>query len=184
MSQKIENAKDAFPSELRMDLVSNDWVIIATGRAKRPESFAEESARNKEVVAKKDCPFCQEENIAERTAQFDNHDDWSVISIPNKYPALAEGTGKMEQSKHGPNRVMEGLGYHEVVIYRDHDRFLSQFDNMEMKAVIDMYQARYLDLISKEHIRYVSIFHNHGQEAGASVAHPHSQIFSYSGVGS
>ena len=31
--------KKKFPSELRLDLISKDWVVIATGRAKRPETF-------------------------------------------------------------------------------------------------------------------------------------------------
>jgi len=36
-----------FPSELRFDLVSKDWVVIATGRARRPETFQRET---REVV--------------------------------------------------------------------------------------------------------------------------------------
>ncbi|MCG2809008.1 MAG: DUF4921 family protein, partial [Candidatus Portnoybacteria bacterium] len=36
--------------------------------------------------------------------------------------------------------------------------------------------ARYLDLMNKKFIKYISIFHNHGREAGASVSHPHSQL--------
>lgn len=30
--------------------------------------------------------------------------------------------------------------------------------------------------MSKKSVSYIQIFHNHGQEAGASLAHPHSQI--------
>ena len=37
MINKSKKAK--FPSELRFDLVSGDWVVIATGRARRPETF-------------------------------------------------------------------------------------------------------------------------------------------------
>lgn len=52
MTKKIK-----FPSELRFDLVSKDWVIIATGRGKRPEIFKEE--KRKEIkIPKKICPFC------------------------------------------------------------------------------------------------------------------------------
>ncbi len=164
-----------FPSELRMDLVSNDWVVIATGRARRPESFAKNHP-NKEIVSPKDCPFCQEENIKEIIARRDQDDgSWFVISIPNKFPAFSQGDDLGER-KEGPNRIMNGLGYHEVIITVDHQRQMAQFSQREMEMVIDLYQARYLDLMNKKFIKYISIFHNHGQEAGASVAHPHSQL--------
>ena len=42
-------------SELRFDIVSEDWIVIATGRAKRPESFQKE--RRKENWEKGECPF-------------------------------------------------------------------------------------------------------------------------------
>ncbi len=172
MSGKTEHK---FPSELRMDLVSNDWVIIATGRGRRPESFAE-SKRKKSVQSKKDCPFCQKKNIQEKLARRDKKDgNWFVISIPNKYPALS-GEKELKERKLGPNRIMQGVGYHEVIITADHDRQAAQFNQQEMEMLVDMYQSRYIDLINKPYIKYVSIFHNHGQEAGASVAHPHSQV--------
>ena len=40
-----KNKKVKFPSELRFDLVSRDWVVIATGRAKRPEAFRKEKRK-------------------------------------------------------------------------------------------------------------------------------------------
>lgn len=167
--------KKKFPSELRMDLVSNDWVVIATGRARRPETFAK-NQRGKEAVSPKDCPFCQEENIKDKITRRDKEDgSWFVISIPNKFPAFSKGDDLGER-KEGPNRIVNGLGYHEVIVTADHERPMAQFNNEEARMVIDLYQARYLDLMNKKFIKYISIFHNHGKEAGASVAHPHSQL--------
>jgi UDPglucose--hexose-1-phosphate uridylyltransferase len=71
---------------------------------------------------------------------------------------------------------MDGVGFHEVIIFLDHEKQLAQFSTEEMKDVINVYQMRYLDLIRKKFVKYVSIFHNHGKEAGASVVHPHSQL--------
>jgi UDPglucose--hexose-1-phosphate uridylyltransferase len=71
---------------------------------------------------------------------------------------------------------MDGFGYHEVIILRDHDKPVAEYTTEETKLLVEMYQNRYLDLIYKDNIKYVSIFHNHGEEAGASIAHPHSQI--------
>ena len=45
MPEKIK-----FPSELRFDLISGDWVIIATGRAKRPEVLRKKSEAKKESL--------------------------------------------------------------------------------------------------------------------------------------
>lgn len=163
-------------SELRMDLVSSDWVVIATGRARRPSSFAK---KHKEVKANsiKDCPFCQSE-LLERDilARRDNpNGDWLVISVPNKYPAFTPAE-KLNQRKVGPNRVMDGVGFHEVIITHDHDRPMAKFTNEEIRKVIEVYQERYLNLMNKKLTKYISIFHNHGQEAGATVSHPHSQL--------
>ena len=167
--------KKKIPTELRMDLVSNDWVVIATGRARRPESFIKHK-RIQETVSPKDCPFCQKE-ILEKAVAVHNKPDgsWFVISIPNDFPAFAKGFS-LNERKDGPNRIMDGVGYHEVIITADHKKQMAQFTPQEIKMVIDVYQERYLDLINKKFIKYVSIFHNHGREAGASVAHPHSQL--------
>jgi UDPglucose--hexose-1-phosphate uridylyltransferase len=53
---------------------------------------------------------------------------------------------------------------------------LAHFKVEKIKQVIDAYQERYLALMNEKLINYVSIFHNHGKEAGASIFHPHSQI--------
>jgi UDPglucose--hexose-1-phosphate uridylyltransferase len=71
---------------------------------------------------------------------------------------------------------MNAVGFHEVVITRDHKRSLGQMEISQIKEVINAYQERYLDLMKKPHVNYISIFHNHGFEAGASIFHPHSQI--------
>jgi len=167
--------KKRFPSELRMDLVSNDWVIIATGRSRRPESFAKNN-KKKLVSPKKECPFCNEENIKDKIARRDRKDgSWFVISIPNKYPALSPSE-ELKERKNGPNRVMDGVGFHEVIITADHEKQMALFNQREMEMVVDMYQSRYIDLINRRFVKYISIFHNHGKEAGASVSHPHSQL--------
>lgn len=162
-------------SELRFDLVSKDWVLIATGRAKRPEEFAKHE-RIKIEMAAKDCPFCnlatQEKPVLEYK---DEAGEWQVAVIPNKYPAFAQ-TGDLNERAEGPYSIMDGVGFHEVVVTRDHNKSLAELDVPQIHKVIDAYQERYLELMNEKQINYISIFHNHGHEAGASIAHPHSQI--------
>ncbi len=162
-------------SELRFDLVSKDWVVIATGRARRPETFKND-ARPREDVTEKDCPFCHLETQGKVIYFNPNHnEDWQVVVIPNKYPAFSRGDNLHERAV-GPYQVMDGIGFHEVVITRDHRQHLAHFKVEKIKQVIDAYQERYLALMNEKLINYVSIFHNHGKEAGASIFHPHSQI--------
>ncbi len=156
-------------SELRLDLVSNDWVVVATGRAHRLETFARHQ-RIKEEAPIKDCPFCKEDILKKAILRRGN-----IISILNDFPAFSYGDNLNERMD-GPNKIMDGVGFQEVIITLDHKKQLAQFSREEMMDVINVYQARYLDLMKKNFIKYVSIFHNHGREAGATVAHPHSQI--------
>jgi UDPglucose--hexose-1-phosphate uridylyltransferase len=162
-------------SELRYDLVSKDWVLIATGRARRPETVA---AQKREVheIPQKDCFFCNLSSQEKPTLQYkDKNGEWEVTVVPNKYPAFSPSHSLHERAE-GPYSIKDGVGYHEVVITRDHHKTLAELPVEQVKLVIDAYQERYLEFANEEFINYVSIFHNHGREAGASVAHPHSQI--------
>lgn len=175
-----------FPSELRFDLVSQDWVVIATGRAKRPETFKKKT--REEEAPQETCPFCRIETQEIPTLIFSNGrkvafksgdkitKDWTAVAIPNKYPALIPGT-KLEKKKEGKfYQKMNAIGHHEVVVTKDHKKSLGQFKTEQVKEVIDIYHQRYLDLSKKPFVGYISIFHNHGAGSGASIFHPHSQI--------
>jgi len=176
-----------FPSELRYDIVSKDWVVIATGRAKRPETFKKER-RIAEKVPKKKCPFCQIRGQEAPTLVFYNGKKisllpgdkvpkkWTTIVVPNKYPAFLPSAELDKRTEGGVYQIMNAAGFHEVVITCDHKIQMAQFSTKEVKEVIDVYQSRYLELMKEKFVNHISIFHNHGIEAGASIAHPHSQI--------
>ncbi len=166
-----------FPSELRLDPVSKDWILIATGRAKRPETFAKEK-RKKVIPPKETCTFCNLEKGKAILEYKKENGEWFVKVIPNKFPAFLMNTG-LNKRKTGPYQVMDGVGFAEVVITRDHTRSMAQFSTAEIRQIMDAYQERYLDLMNEKFVDYVSIFHNHGYEAGASIHHPHSQIITH-----
>jgi UDPglucose--hexose-1-phosphate uridylyltransferase len=177
-----------FPSELRFDLVSRDWVVIATGRAKKPALFKKEG-RLESKVSKKDCPFCRIETqkrpiFAYRNGERINNfqegqvlpKDWTTILIPNKYPAFLPHPDLHESFEDKLYQRMNAVGYHELVVTGDHDKSLALLPVERVKEVLDTYQERWLQLMKKDFVSYISIFHNHGIEAGASQPHPHSQI--------
>lgn len=164
-------------SELRRDLVSGDWVVIATGRAKRPHDFLS-TRRVREFQPIGSCPF--EELHPEAVFSGATHGEvigknWSVQVIPNKYPAFDKGACAVFTA-HGPYQWTDGTGFHEVVITRSHTRSLAELTNGEVEAVIAAYQTRYRVFQRDECVQYVSIFHNHGPLAGATITHPHSQM--------
>lgn len=105
----------------------------------------------------------------------DKNGEWLMRSIPNKFPALMPKEN-LNQRQVGPFKTMDGVGFHEVVFPKKHQGDLAQFSKQEILRLLNAYQRRYLSLMKKKHIRYISIFHNHGEEAGASIDHPHSQI--------
>ncbi len=164
-------------SELRQDLVSGDWVVIATGRSKRPNDFIV-SKRPAFAQPKDTCPF-------EKLFSGATGSDWWVQTIPNKYPAfnpLRRSFSEASKSicavftKKGPYTTTNGAGSHEVVITADHTRSFAAMTDREAELVVQMYRDRFHMLQDDPCVRYISLFHNHGKLAGASISHPHSQI--------
>ncbi|MBM3712313.1 MAG: DUF4931 domain-containing protein [Actinobacteria bacterium] len=171
--------------EYRKDIILDEWVIIATERAKRPENFKEEKVR---VPASKIevCPF-DEGNESMTPPEIlrvdsggnivDKNSDWQIRVVPNKFPALIPYTSPTS-SKYGVYMVMDGFGLHEVVIHSpEHITNISQLNEFELKLLIDVYVRRIKDIKNDKRIESVIIMLNQGREAGASLEHSHSQIF-------
>jgi UDPglucose--hexose-1-phosphate uridylyltransferase len=69
------------------------------------------------------------------------------------------------------------MGHHEVLIEsRNHGEHPADCRASQLTLVIDAYVDRLRELAAKPYVKYVSIFRNHGLEAGASLSHAHSQI--------
>jgi len=166
------------PSELRQDIVTGDWVVIATGRAKRPEDFiVKKDAVLSDSPA--DDPFADPEASGQKedVLIYKRSDgEWTLRVFPNLYPAVARGKVP-KPHEDGPYFAMSGTGYHELVVPRDRDKHFALMDVEMIAEVMDAYQDRYIGIMNRKSIRYVSIIHNHGKSAGASIYHPHSQIF-------
>jgi UDPglucose--hexose-1-phosphate uridylyltransferase len=147
-------------SELRQDLITGDWVVVATGRGQHPDPFnnPETSGQDPDVLIYRH-----------------GSGDWSLRVFPNKYPALSRGK-KQKNLSVGPYTAQSGVGYHEVVVTRDSQKTIPHLETWRVAELFDAYQERYLALMSKKSVSYIQIFHNHGKSAGASLMHPHSQI--------
>ncbi len=183
----MNKKKEKFPSELRYDVASKDWVVIATARAKRPNMFKKEKEERKRTPKDK-CPFCKIKTQEKPTLVFaegkrvktdkaeDIPDNWTTVSFFNKYPAFITD-GEIEEKKVGPlYKKVKASGFHEVVATRDHDQPMGMLPLKRVEELIEVYWTRYKDLMDEKFVRYIAIFQNHGPKAGASVYHPHSQI--------
>lgn len=166
--------------ELRKDPIMGRWVIISTERGKRPSSFEPVSKR----VAAHMCPFCpgQEFNtppeiIAYRPQDTEpNQPGWQLRVIPNKYPALIV-EGQLNREPKGLYDKMNGIGAHEVIIETaDHAVDIVDMTDKQVRDILWIYRERMLDLERDSRLKYVLIFKNHGEAAGASLEHSHSQL--------
>jgi len=180
----IKNNTD-FPSELRMDVVNSDWVVIAKGRAKKPGDFKKEKKIRWQVL-EKDCPFCdiktqnppvlimahgKEQELSKKIQE-----NWTTVVFPNKYPAFIKSDTLNDKFVGPLYKVMNAVGFHEVVATKEHKKQIADFSVERVKELFDVYQKRYLFMAEQRFVNYVSIFHNFGAGAGASIEHTHSQI--------
>lgn len=164
-------------SEFRQDIVNKNWVLIAQGRAKRPEDFKPISATPANLPnVSGDCQFCpgNEQETSGEINAYPDADQWQVRVIPNKYEAVSHTLGRSSQAFYA---TRAGVGDHEVIITRPHDLPLALQEVELIDLVLRVYIDRISDLKSHSEVRYIQIIQNHGMLAGASLIHPHSQIF-------
>ena len=166
--------------ELRKDPVVGRWVIISTERARRPTDFQREPVRPKGD----NCVFCPgnedktpPEILAGRPSDsLQNTPWWTYRVVPNKFPALRI-EGDLEPTGEGLFDRMNGVGAHEVVIETpDHRGSLATMEVDALGEVLVAFRERLLDLKKDPRFEYVLVFKNHGEAAGASLEHPHSQL--------
>lgn len=163
--------------EFRQDPVSGDWIVIAPGRAKRPHQlFAKVPKRKKASL--RDCPFENPEKAtnAPPILTYPNKHRWAVQVIENKYPAVVHGNKHGKLFKKGPHLTLPGIGHHEIIVTRDHNKNFPHLSSEQANLVFQAFRDRYLMLYNDSCAAYISIFHNWGPAAGASVYHPHYQM--------
>ena len=166
--------------ELRKDPIIGRWVIISTERGKRPSDFG----ITPQKTANKLCPFCPgnesatpPEILAFRPDNSKpNKPGWTLRVIPNKFPAL-KIEGDLNRRGHGIFDMMNGIGAHEVIIETpDHFTDFADVDQKAAEDIIWAYRMRIIDLKKDPRFRYIMIFKNFGEAAGASLEHAHTQL--------
>jgi UDPglucose--hexose-1-phosphate uridylyltransferase len=145
--------------ELRRNPVSGKLVIVAPARAHRPAG----ESRPDDVAPR--CPFCAgnegltppEVDAVRPTGSAPDSPGWTIRVVPNKFPALE--------------------GRHEVIVHSpDHAAELEDLDDGRLGEVLAMWQRRIAAQFGSG-AAAVTLIGNLGHGSGASLEHPHEQVF-------
>jgi len=102
------------------------------------------------------CPFC--------VGGLESPEPYDVRAFVNRWPSFPD------------DRC-------EVVLYTpDHDATFWSLGAEGARAVVDLWAERSAALGERDDVAYVLVFENRGAEVGATIAHPHGQIYAYTEV--
>lgn len=167
-----------YMSEFRQDIVTKEWVLIAPNRSGRPHDFKRELATPEGLPEFLDsCVFCpgNEKQTPEEICRIPKSgNDWKVRVVPNKFGVLQLDGGTPQ---HNFYIRQPGIGSHEIVITKFHNQPTALQPVELIENTIEAYIERINALSKFDAVKYVHIIQNHGKLAGASLIHPHSQIF-------
>jgi len=114
------------------------------------------SRQTRPIVTGDGCPFCP--GGLEAPTAYD------VRSFVNRFPPLPD------------DRC-------EVILYSPvHDGSLATIGTDGVRQVVDLWAARTAALGARPDVAYVLVFENRGPEVGATIAHPHGQIYAFDHV--
>lgn len=167
-------------SQLRREPITGRWIVVDIASPKGPDFFDLKPQMKKGGT----CVFCpgnekmtppEIESVRIPNTKKDTP-GWSVRVVSNKFPAL-KIEGGLDKRGIGIFDMSNGVGAHEVIIENpDHNKDLADLSPDEIKDVILKYRSRSIDLEGDARFKYVLLFKNHGEAAGASLEHSHTQL--------
>jgi UDPglucose--hexose-1-phosphate uridylyltransferase len=172
----------SYEPETRQDRITNQWVAFApsrSGRPKRTTPAPSPSSPDKDPPVD-GCPFCpgHEDLLPAVLWELEGEGDrpWRTRVVPNKYSALDPDRAPSDQMC-GLYRTRASRGRQEVIIDTPrHHQPLAQMPVAQVDAVLQTYLERYHTIRTESPNLLPFLFRNHGAGAGASIAHPHSQL--------
>jgi UDPglucose--hexose-1-phosphate uridylyltransferase len=147
-------------AEFRFDALTREWVAITGSRQSRPNLPA-------------GCPFC--------IGGLEAPEPYDVKVFPNRWPPLQPGdrlTAFLAPGK--AVRAHPARGAAEIVLYSpDHTASLATIGAAGIRRVIDVWAERTARLLERAEVEYVLAFENRGATVGATIDHPHGQIYAF-----
>lgn len=136
-------------------------VIFAPARADRPNA----SPRPAGEPHGGECPFCpgQEDETPPELFAIRGAGGWHLRVVPNKFPAVNAGS--------------PAFGFHEVLVEcPEHVSRPTELGDDQFANIFRAYRERLHHHAKDPRIESVQLFKNVGADAGASLAHSHSQL--------
>jgi len=153
----------------RLDRLTDAWVAISPARNTRPN--AGPAGRTPDPSTAAACPFCPggpEVPFAYDAAVFENRFPSLVADPP---PVAADP------------RLRPALGRCEVVLYTDrHAGSLATLAPAELANLAAIWRDRSAELWADPRHRDVLVFENRGAAVGATISHPHGQVYAFDHV--
>ena len=147
----------------RYDALSDTWIAISPARNMRPNSSL--AARQ---GTGSDCPLCP--GGPEVPFSYDG------AVFENRWPSFTASPPPVDDDP----RVARSVGRCEVVLYTEaHVGSLATLDGPSLARVLAIWRDRSGALWSEPDHRFVMVFENRGEAVGATISHPHGQIYAF-----
>jgi len=168
-------------SEIRQDPTTEEWVIMAKERAKRPHDFVRQQTRPELPPFSPSCPFCPGNETKTPpevlSYQGEKAQGWRVRAFANQFAALTPKGSTVRREEECFFLDMDGTGVHEVIVETPvHNELLALMEDSGVEDVLRAYQERHNAFCRMPFAKLVIIFKNQGPSAGTSLEHPHSQL--------
>ena len=146
----------------RLDRATGQWVTVSPARNHRPDAAGGEAAPDA-------CPLCP--GGTELPSSFD------AAVFQNRFPTLAPDA---PPAPAGEPLVASSIGVCEVIVYTErHEGGLATLTIDEVERVVEVWRhrtARHWSGLG-DHAGYVMAFENRGTDVGATLSHPHGQLY-------
>ncbi|MHA1302832.1 MAG: galactose-1-phosphate uridylyltransferase [Candidatus Heimdallarchaeaceae archaeon] len=147
-------------NEMRYNPFLEEWVIYSPSRQKRPDRDTTK------------CPFCEGST---EVPSFEG-----PMRIANKFPALSLEAGLVQYSLDELHIKRGAFGVCEVLIYSaEHEKKFTDLTENEILAIFSKWTKATKELSKHQAIKYILPFENYGEDVGASITHPHGQIYAF-----
>lgn len=168
-------------AERRLNLLTDDWVLVSPHRLSRPWQGAI-SAPNRSMAIHHD-PACYLCPGSTRAGGIRNPDYAGTHVFGNDFPALLPERAEARTESDNLLVSEPEPGICRVICYSpDHSRSLSQLPAPALREVVDVWVAQTEELAKRPDVGAVTIFENRGAMMGASNPHPHGQVWATKSV--
>ncbi|HEX8354897.1 MAG TPA: galactose-1-phosphate uridylyltransferase, partial [Pyrinomonadaceae bacterium] len=160
----------------RYNPLTREWVLVSPHRTKRPwQGQTEDIALEEQPRYDPVCYLCPGNA---RAGGHVNPAYEGAFVFDNDYAALTPDAPAGASDDAALLRAESERGLCRVVCFSPrHDLTLSRMGAVDVRAVVDVWAAQYVELGAMPFVSHVQIFENRGAMMGASNPHPHGQIW-------